>query len=131
MKPGVYLDARDYPFGTSTKPNISISSPGRGCNKNAGRFIAGRLKSGAAAGLSELVDELGDEKAVSKLASRLFRDEDGFIENPEKMLEDCLKKVLNSGKLKPETEDVIKRESGGDADWARRIRERAEAKKRG
>lgn len=100
--------------------------------KKAGRFIVERLKSGAPAGLSELVDELGDEKAVSKLASRLFRDEDGFIENPEKMLEDCLKKVLNSGKLKPETEDMLKRhEEAGKDDFAPKIRERAEAKKRG
>ncbi len=100
--------------------------------RKAGGFIAGRLKAGQTASLSELVDELGDEKAVSKMASMLFRDEDGFVENPEKMLEDCLKKVLNKGKLKPETEDMIKKHEEAAKDgFASKIRERAEARRRG
>jgi DNA primase len=90
------------------------------------RTITGFIKEGSKADLADLVSEISDKKLKSWVASGLFSSEDGFVENPRKMLDDCLKKVFNRGKLKVSTEEIIKRlEDSGRADTARKIRERA------
>ena len=73
---------------------------------------------------SELVERIDDEKAKA-YAGEVLIDDEGFIEDPEKMLEDSLKKVLNRGKLKTSTRELIKRlEDSGKTELAETIRQR-------
>lgn len=39
LRPGVYEDARRWPFQPSTQPGLSFSGDGRGCNTLTGRFV--------------------------------------------------------------------------------------------
>ncbi|MBI5809602.1 MAG: DNA primase [Deltaproteobacteria bacterium] len=93
--------------------------------KEAASSIAGFIREGRALPPSAMMDEIKDEGIRSLVAGMLFKD-DGFIEEAGRMLEDCLKKILNRGKLKPETEEMIRMlEVSGRSDVAKRMRERA------
>ncbi|MFQ5441349.1 MAG: DNA primase [Thermodesulfobacteriota bacterium] len=95
--------------------------------KEAGRKICERLKSGNGLDISVLAEDLSDEKTSGVAVAGLFRDDDGFIEEPEKMLKESLKKVMNRGKLKSSTEEMIKRlEESGRAEIASEIRARVD-----
>lgn len=102
--------------------------------KEAGLALAGRLKQGGAfdAAFMEEAGE-GEEgaEAKSELARLAFGDE-GFIEAPERMLEDCLKRVLNKGKIKETTRGVIKRlADAGQTEAAVEMEKKIEGGKRG
>lgn len=98
----------------------------------AGKTIAGYIKGGRNRDLADLVPEIKDDRIKSWIAGGLFSSDDGFVENPEKMLSDCLKKVANKGKLKLSTEEMIRRlEDSGKTDTARKIRERAHKPRHG
>ncbi len=72
---------------------------------------------------SDVVDSAEDEEVKSWIAGELLKQDDGFIESPEKMLEDCIEKVLNAGKPRETTRRLIKRlEESGLGEVAREIK---------
>ncbi|GMR04247.1 MAG: hypothetical protein BMS9Abin23_0138 [Thermodesulfobacteriota bacterium] len=92
--------------------------------KEAGAKICARLGDGGF-DISALAEEFHDSRFSGHIKAGLFRDDDGFIEDPEKMLKESLKKVMNRGKLKSSTEEMIKRlEESGRTDVAQKMRAR-------
>lgn len=95
----------------------------------AGKVVSAFCREGRAIDLSRLVEEIDDEGLKGLVAGTLFKDGDGFIEAPEKMLKDCLKKILSRGKLKMSTQDMIRSlEESGMGDIADKMRERSHKK---
>lgn len=77
---------------------------------------------------SDIVDSTEDEEVRSWIAGELVKQDDGFIESPEKMLADCVKKVLNAGKPREATRRLIERlEESGFKDVAMEIRTKLES----
>lgn len=103
--------------------------------KEAGLLLLPRLKSGG--GLdSSFMDSAshgpGSAEALSTLARMLFSVDPDFIESPERMMEDCLKRVLNKGKLKESTRGLIDRlAEAGFSDAASEIERRMEGGSKG
>ncbi|MBI1910624.1 MAG: DNA primase [Deltaproteobacteria bacterium] len=93
--------------------------------KEAGRIISEFCRQGKMLNASTLIEGIKDDGIKARLAELLFKEEEGFIEDPQKMLEDCLKRVLNRGKIKPTTQEIINRlEELGKADIASDIKKR-------
>ncbi len=93
--------------------------------KRIGVEAAGTLKDGKALDAGALIEGLGDERLAGVAAGILFKEDDGFIEAPERMLEDSLKRVLNKGKLKESTREMIQMlEDMGISDVASDIKKR-------
>lgn len=72
-----------------------------------------------------LLDEIDGEETRAAAASLLVSDEDGFIEEPGRMLDDCTAKLLDAGKVRAATiETTVKkaREAGLDELAARLIK---------
>lgn len=99
--------------------------------KEAGAAAAGFLKDGGAINVSALLDGLIDPAVKARIAALILNDPDGFLEDPKRMLEDSLKRVLNRGKLKEHTEARIKRlEFAGRGDVADAVYPKDRFKKR-
>ncbi|MBI5588209.1 MAG: DNA primase [Deltaproteobacteria bacterium] len=93
--------------------------------KKIGAAAASFLKEGRTLDAESLIEGLGDEGLRGLAAGILFKEDDGFMESPGKMLEDSLKRVLNRGKLKETTREMIQRlEDMGISDVASDIRKR-------
>lgn len=75
--------------------------------KRIGLVAAGFLKEGKTLDAGALIEALGDERLSGVAAGILFKEDDGFVEAPERMLEDSLKRVLNKGKLKESTREMF------------------------
>jgi DNA primase len=91
-----------------------------------GESMALSLKEGRAIELPELVEGLVDEGLKGLIAEMFMGGDDGFIEDPEKMLNDSLRKVLGRGRLKETTERMLKSlEASGMKEEAEKIRSRA------
>ncbi|MFQ5737235.1 MAG: DNA primase, partial [Thermodesulfobacteriota bacterium] len=99
--------------------------------KEAGRAIVSRIKAGGAIDDS-VIEEVEDEAVRSALARLMLGGDEGFIESPGRMLEDCLKRVLNKGKIKETTRAMIKRLAEvGLSEAASEMEKRIEGAKRG
>ncbi len=95
--------------------------------KEAGQTIAKRLREGRGLDAGALIEAAGTEEVRKSIAGLLFKDDDGFIEAPERMLEDSLKRLLNKGKIKTTTEEMIRKlEETGRTEVARDIKKRVE-----
>ncbi len=95
--------------------------------KEAGRIVTKLLREGRDLNAGALIEAAGDEEVKRCIAGLLFKDDDGFIEAPEKMLEDSLKRLLNKGKIKATTEEMIKKlEETGRFEVARDMKKRIE-----
>lgn len=98
--------------------------------REAGRIIASRIRQGKPVGPAALMEEFNDEALKGMMAGLLFKDGEGFMEEPERMLEDSLKSVLNRGKIKPATRDIIKQlEDMGRTEVADEMKKRVEIAK--
>ncbi len=97
--------------------------------REAGMLAIQLIKAAGAVDSQALIEGITDERARARIAGLLLRSDEGFIEDPARMLEDCLKRVLKKGRLKECTMDFI--ESFEDADVAIEIRKRFEASSRG
>ena len=97
--------------------------------REAGMLAITLIRADGAVDSQALIGGITDEGARARIAGLLLRSEEGFIEDPARMLEDCLKRVLKKGRLKECTMDFI--ESFEDADVAIEIRKRFEASPRG
>ncbi len=73
-----------------------------------GRVLLERISHGGAVD-EAVMDGVEDDRVRSTLALLMMNVEKGFIESPERMLEDCLKRVLNKGKIKDATRGMIKK----------------------
>ncbi|MBI5643210.1 MAG: DNA primase [Deltaproteobacteria bacterium] len=75
-----------------------------------------------------IMEDIKDDSVRGTVAGLLFRVNDGFIEAPERMLEDSLKRVLNRGKIKDTTRHMIEKlEKMGEAEVASDMKKRVEA----
>lgn len=89
--------------------------------KEAGSIIVGLCSAGRTLDPAAMMDEIKDNRA----AGLLFKDDEGFVESPEKMLEDCVKGVLRRGRMKDATVEMVRQlEQTGMTDVARQIKER-------
>ncbi len=95
--------------------------------KEIGRIIADVLKDGRALNAASLIDAIRELPVAGSVAELLMKDEEGFIEDAAKMLEDSLNSVLNRGELKQATLDKLRwLEDMGRPDMAQEIRRRVE-----
>jgi len=93
--------------------------------KKAGAIIAGSILRSKPLDASSLMDEADDEPTRILIAGLLIKDDDGFIEDPARMLEDSLKRVMNRGNIKETTMRMIERlEEMGRTEVASDIRKR-------
>ncbi|MEK7773787.1 MAG: toprim domain-containing protein, partial [Deltaproteobacteria bacterium] len=89
--------------------------------KEAGSTILEFCSAGRALDPAAIINEIKDGRA----AGLLFKDDEGFVEDPEKMLEDCLKGVFRRGRMKDATLDMLRQlEQTGMTDVARQIKNR-------
>jgi DNA primase len=96
--------------------------------KEAGATVAGLLRRGGTLDSPALLDDIRDPAARAVVAGAMLRDEDGFIEDAERMLRESLDRVLNKGGLKESTLRIIRMlEATGRTDEAIEIKKRAEA----
>jgi DNA primase len=88
--------------------------------------LAAYLDSGGDISSTKLSAEIDDPDILNWISGVLLRDDDGFIESPEKMLSDCVGRVKGVGLLKPSTlEQIRKLEEAGKKDIADLMRQRA------
>ena len=94
--------------------------------KEVGETLGLLLSSGGLLSRQALIDAVATAEARSWLAAILIGNDDGFIEEPSKMLDDSIEKLLGQGALKHSTLEQIKRlEEAGLHDIAGRMKERA------
>jgi len=92
--------------------------------RKAGGLICRVLEGAGSLRMDEVAEALLGAGLQGFIKTGLLSD-DGFIDDPEKMLKDSLKKILKRGKLKVATEDMLARlESSGQVELARMIKER-------
>ncbi len=99
--------------------------------KEAGRIITGLCREGSALSGGGLLDSVEDDAVKARLAELLLREDDGFVEEPEKMLSDGLKVLLNKGGIKPSTMEFAEwsirlLEETGKSELARDMKKRLE-----
>lgn len=100
--------------------------------RTAGLLALSLIREHGSVDVQALIEGIPEEGAKARIAGLVMRSDDGFIEDPARMLEDCLKRVLKKGRLKECTMDLIERfEDAGRADVAIEIRKRIEASLRG
>ncbi len=97
--------------------------------KKAGEIICGHMDKAGTLRVDELAEALHGAGVEGFIKTGLLAGDDGFIDEPEKMLKDSLKKILKRGKLKEATEDMLGRlEEAGRAELAMTIKKRIEKK---
>ncbi len=75
-----------------------------------------------------LLERVEGDVLKARMAELLFRDADGFAEEPARMVQDSLKRILNRGKIKPSTQDMVKLlEQMGKSDIAVELQKRIDA----
>lgn len=78
--------------------------------------------------MAALADELPSGPVKSRIAGVLMKQDNGFIESPRTMLEDSLKRILNKGKLKDATLEMLRQlEETGSPEIASEIKKRIES----
>ena len=96
--------------------------------RDAGRAVVQALRAGSAINAGALIEAANGEEAKSRIAGLLFTDDNGFIEAPEKMLEDSLKRLFGKSRIKAATEEMIKKlEDSGRGEIARDMKKRIES----
>lgn len=94
--------------------------------KEAAGFVSSFLDSGGDLASPRLSAEIDDPELLNWISGVLLREDDGFIESPEKMLADCMERVKGAGLLKRATLEQIKKlEEAGKKDIADLMRQRA------
>jgi len=74
-----------------------------------------------------LLERVEGDELKARVAELLLRDADGFAEEPARMVQDSLKRILNRGKIKPSTQEMIKLlEQMGKSDIAVEFKKRIE-----
>lgn len=95
--------------------------------KAAARAVAGLRREGVAVSGPALLERVEGEVLKGRMAELLFREMDGFVEEPARMVQDSLKSIMNRGKIKTSTQDMIKLlEQMGKSDIAIELKKRIE-----
>lgn len=95
--------------------------------KAAARAVAGLCREGVAMSGPALLERVEGEVLKGRMAELLFREMDGFVEEPARMVQDSLKSIMNRGKIKTSTQDMIKLlEQMGKSDIAIELKKRIE-----
>ncbi len=98
--------------------------------KQVAGFVASSMDCGRELSSPALLAEIEDPEILNWISGVLIREDDGFIESPEKMLADCVARVTGAGKLKPEiARQIEKLEEAGKSDIAEQMRARARARR--
>jgi len=93
--------------------------------KKAGLVICEAMEGARPVRIDEIADALQGIEVDGFIKTGLLRDDDGFIGDAGKMLKDSLKKILNRGKLKRATKDMLGRlEDSGHTELADEIKKR-------
>lgn len=93
--------------------------------KTAARAVAGLRREGVAVSGPALLERIEGEALKGAMAELLFREMDGFVEEPVRMVQDSLKSIMNRGKIKTSTQDMIKLlEQMGKSDIAIELKKR-------
>ncbi|MBE9528746.1 MAG: DNA primase [Proteobacteria bacterium] len=98
--------------------------------KQAGRIVAECLGAGSDTGgtidCSALLERLEESKLKGWIAGAMIKEDDGFVVDPERMLNESISKILNVDSLKPTTLKMIEDlEGSGRHEEARQVRDRA------
>lgn len=114
-----------HPELFSESVSVALGSFSDPVLKKAGSIIAGSISQAKPLDAASLMDEADDEPTRTLIAGLLIKDDDGFIEDPARMLEDSLKRVMNKGNIKETTRRMIERlEEMGRTEVASDIRKR-------
>ena len=102
-----------------------------GVLRKAGMTICGLLRDKKAISAADLLDGADDAESRGRLALLLFREDEGYVEEPERMLRDSIRSVLNRGRVKPSTQEFTREsikllEEMGKSEVALEIRKRLE-----
>jgi len=96
--------------------------------KAASAAVSELCRKGAPLSGPALLERLEGVELKGKVADLLFRESDGFVEEPGRMVEDSLKSIMNRGKVKPSTQEMIRLlEQMGKSDIAVELKKRIEA----
>jgi len=111
--------------------DTAIEAFGDAALKKAGTAICGFLRDGKAISAADLLEGAEDAESRGRLANLLFREDDGYVEEPERMLRDSIKSVLNRGRVKQSTQEFTREsikllEQMGKSEVALEIRKRLE-----
>ncbi len=95
--------------------------------KEAGMIVVSSLGSGTTIDFSALLQKLEESKLKGWVAGAMIKEDDGFVVDPERMLNESLSKILHFDSLKPATLKIIQAlEKSGRHEEARQVRERAQ-----
>lgn len=115
--PELYDDKVESAIGAFTDPAL----------KKIGSVASQFLKQGRSLDASAIMEEMGEGDIKASVAELFLKEDDGFVEDPRRMLEDSLKRVLSRGKIKDTTMEMIKRlEDTGRSEVASLIKKRIE-----
>ncbi len=114
-----------HPELFSESVSVALESFSDPVLKKAGSIIAGSISQAKPLDAASLMDEAIDEPTRALIAGLLIKDDDGFIEDPARMLDDSLKRLMNKGNIKETTRRMIERlEEMGRTEVASDIRKR-------
>jgi hypothetical protein len=116
-----------HPDLYSERVSAAINEFGDPDMKEAGKIVAASLGTGSTIDCSALLERLEESKLKGWVAGAMIKEDDGFVVNPEKMLNESISKILSFDTLKPTTLKMIRDlEESGRHEEARQVRERAE-----
>ncbi len=96
--------------------------------KTAAKAVATLCREGLPVSGPALLERVEGEALKGAMAELLFKEMDGFVEEPARMVQDSLKSILNRGKIKPSTQDMVKLlEQMGKSDIAVELQKRIDA----
>ncbi len=89
--------------------------------KEVARVVASLYEDGVTEP-EKVFDRVYDEDVRGFVAETIFSDEKGFMESPERMLDDCTRKILEAGRPRRATVEMLRRlEESGHEDLVRKI----------
>lgn len=96
--------------------------------KSAAKAVGALCREGLPVSGPALLERVEGEALKGAMAELLFKEMDGFVEEPARMVQDSLKSILNRGKIKPSTQDMVKLlEQMGKSDIAVELQKRIDA----
>jgi DNA primase len=96
--------------------------------KSAAKAVAALCREGLPVSGPALLERVEGEALKGAMAELLFKEMDGFVEEPARMVQDSLKSILNRGKIKPSTQEMVKLlEQMGKSDIAVELQKRIDA----
>ncbi len=103
----------------------AVAAFGESSLKKAGLIICEAMEGGGSFRVDELAEAFDNSDIDGLMKTGLLGDDDDFMEDPERMFKDSLKKILNRGKLKEATNNMLGLlENSGNLELAEKIKKR-------